>query len=247
MTHLVEQVVGYMVDMRASKAVVNTGLQMIGMKLTDDGTVMVSPAVSREATGLDSAWHFIDFIRNSPEVSKGCTILPNLPAASTKIKTEQGGESSGGNKGDRGASKGQGAAKGKENKQTNTGAVGSGGKGASLSRGLSERPASALNGVASLRQTKPAPKRSAGAAGSGPSTDSAEIQYLHKLQESEDRVVWRAQRRETASEAWTDVVIKWYRAEQEYIWRYDNEVACYQQHQWFSRYVLVCIEFECLY
>ena len=65
--------------------------------------------------------------------------------------------------------------------------------------------------------------------GSGSSADGAEIKYLHILQESEDRVVWRAQRRAAASAEWTDVVIKCYRTEPEYVRRYENEVACYRQ------------------
>jgi hypothetical protein len=226
--HLVEQVVGNMMAMRVNKACINTGVHMIGMKLTNDGIVMVFPAVSREATGLDSAWHFIDFMLNSPEASKGCTKIPKLPAATTEIKTEPHCKSSAGSKGTQGAGKGQAAGKGKENKPTTTRIIGSGGKRASLSRGLSERPTSAQNVVVSLR-TKPPSKRVAAAASSGPSTIGAKIQYLHKLQESEDRVVWRAQRRETASDALVEVVIKWYRTEPEYIWRYHNEVACYQQ------------------
>ena len=151
---------------------------MIGMKLTDDGIVNISPAVSCQAIGFDSAWHFIDFMLNSPEASKGCTEIPILPE-STKINAESQPPQEG-SKGPGGASgKGQGAAKGKENKPTQTRSVGPGGKGASLSRGLSERP-SALNVIDSL-QTKPPSKRSAGAASSGTSAaDGAEIQYLHK-------------------------------------------------------------------
>ena len=227
MTHLVEQVVGNMCAMGVSKACINTGVHMIGMKLTDDGIVNISPAVSCQASGFDSAWHFIDFMLNSPEASKGCTEIPILPE-STKINAESQPPQEG-SKGPGGASgKGQGAAKGKENKPTQTRSVGPGGKGASLSRGLSERP-SALNVIDSL-QTKPPSKRSAGAASSGTSAaDGAEIQYLHKLDEKEDRVVWRAKRRETALVAWTDVVIKCYRTEPEYIWRYEKEVACYRQ------------------
>jgi hypothetical protein len=216
MSHLVEQVVGNMCAMGVNTACINTGVHMIGMKLTDFGIVMISPAVSCQASGYDSAWHFIDFMLNSPEASKGCTKIPILPV-SIKVKenglgfisnrqrrnegtscaselagiepTPPAPEEQGmhaflptrsrgsikvkaeckppqeGSKGPGGASgKGQGSTKGKENKPTQTRSVGSGGEGASLSRGLSERP-SALNVTDSL-QTKPPSKRRAGAASS---------------------------------------------------------------------------------
>ena len=71
------------------------------------------------------------------------------------------------------------------------------------------------------------PKKIAGTSNSKPSDNDAEIQYLFKLQESEDLMVWRAQL--WGVEGWADVVIKWYRTESESIWRYENEVACYRQ------------------
>ena len=174
---------------------------------------------------------------NSPEASGECTKVPVLPASSTNTKAEpqppgpnsKSSEGSTGLSGPGGASKGQGAAKGKENKSTQSRAARSGGKGASVLRGLSERRRlSALNGSEPLR-TKPPSKRTAGAARSGSSADGERIKYLHILQESEDRVVWRAQRRATASAEWTDVAIKCYRTEPEYVRRYENEVACYRQ------------------
>ena len=83
---LVTQVVGNMIAMKAKTACINTGVQMIGMMLMDDGVLMITPAVSSEATGLDSTWNFIDYILNSPEAWRGFTEIPDLPAASTKIK-----------------------------------------------------------------------------------------------------------------------------------------------------------------
>jgi hypothetical protein len=225
--HLVTQVVGNMLAMGAKTACINTGVHMVGMKLMEDGVVMITPAVSGDATGLDSTWHFIDFILHSPEAWKGFTKIPNLPIPSTEIKARPDIKSAGSSKGSAGASKGQGAAKEKGNQPTQARNDGPGGKGASLSRGLFERP-SALNAIDSLR-TKPPPKKIAGTASSEASDNGAEIQYLHKLQESEDRVVWRARRQDAAAGTWADVVIKWYRTESEGIPRYDNEVACYRQ------------------
>ena len=235
MVHLVEQVVGNMCAMKVNTACINTGVHMIGLKLMDDGVARISPAVSCVARGYDSAWHFVDFMLNSPEASSGFTKVPILPLSSTKIKAEPQqkphSETSDASKGSEsgGANKGQSVAKGKENKSSQSRTLGSGGKGASLSRGLSERPGS-LNVIESLRTT-PHSKRNAKAASSGScsSADGVKIKYLHILQESEDRVVWRAQRQVTASAEWTDVVIKCYRTEPEFVWRYKNEVACYRQ------------------
>jgi hypothetical protein len=226
--HLVTQVVGNMYSMKTKTACINTGVHMIGLHLMDDGVVRITPAVSREATGLESTWHLIDFMLHLQDSKDDeSTEIPDLPAASTKINAKTDSKPDVGSSGAPGANKGQGAAKGKENKSTQARSDRPSDKGASLSRGLSERP-SALNTLDSL-QAKPPPNKLVTTASSEPSVNGGEIRYLHKLQESKDRVVWRARWRDAAAASEADVVIKWYQTKPESVRCYENEVACYRQ------------------
>ena len=52
------------------------------------------------------------------------------------------------------------------------------------------------------------------------------IRYLYVLQEHEDRVTWMAQWWEEASQAWQDVVVKWYAQDGAAACR--NEAECYR-------------------